>query len=377
MADINIVSWQQHLEKSSAALNPANLATNLYGCSIQIFDSLVKSPPPGSDSLVLQRLHTQAQKFKLWGSDLNAREGGLDERLSGAERLRAVLLDILVRMGETLIMLARRLNREAEFEDVCSRIQLLKDQVSESSSKPRVYEDEQEIGVYPAISVDDLSSLGSDDSSVDEEAEVKELLQDLQSHNVCLYELGSVLQDPAEKLAVKVDGATQEQAIMTQSLMGTTAWHYISSVVEIYPSIDRDFARRLGEANERRYDRLRQKRELFIDRTPESENDSEEEAVDVPQMSQSIGRAFTDLGSSEASAPSTQMSSIFEKREKLCVPKAPASLTSFASSTGSTSLQRRNRGVPKMPEDQPWGLPFRCTVCGEFLSNVWNPEQWR
>ena len=52
---------------------------------------------------------------------------------------------------------------------------------------------------FPQISLDELSSLESGDSSIDEMAELSDLLHNAQSYNACLFGLGSVLEDPAEK----------------------------------------------------------------------------------------------------------------------------------------------------------------------------------
>ncbi len=81
-------------------------------------------------------------------------------------------------------------------------------------------------------------------------------------------------------------------------------------------------------------------------------------------------------------APSTEISSLFDKphnvtgRIQRVSPKAPASETIFASSIGESNSQRRKRGIQKMPEDQPWGTPFQCTLCGQALSNVWSSADW-
>ena len=255
-------------------LDSPNPAAGLYKCSIRIFSCFVNNPMPGIDHRLLQRLHTQAYKFKLWGSNFGAGDGTLDERLSGADRLKTALLPILVRMGETLTMLAERLNKMEELAYVCQQIQYLGNDVSASIAIPGTRGGDDEIDTYPAISLDDLSSTGSYCSSVDEHRELEELVQDLQSHNACLYGLGSVIQNPAERLSTEPDTASQERDPKIQILFENPAWPYISSVMEKYPSIEPDFARRLGEANERRYKRLQHER--LMDRDLNDIDGSEE-----------------------------------------------------------------------------------------------------
>lgn len=203
---------------------------------------------PGIDHRLLQRIRTQAYKYKLWGSNFGADDGTLDERLSGADRLKTVLLPILVRMGDTLTILAERLNKKEELAYVCRQIIQLGNHVSASIITPGAYKDDDETDAYPAISLEDLSSTGSDCSSLDEQRKLEELVQDLQSHNACLYGLGSVIQDSAERLLTEPGNASQERDPMTQKLFENPAWPYISSVMEKYPSIKPDFARRFGEA---------------------------------------------------------------------------------------------------------------------------------
>lgn len=78
-------------------------------------------------------------------------------------------------------------------------------------------------------------------------------------------------------------------------LFENTAWPYISSVMEKYPSTKPDFARRLGEANERRYKRLQQKRESLMDRDLNDTDGSENDAGDaIPFFAYRI--VFEDVG---------------------------------------------------------------------------------
>ena len=383
MANVDIESsWLLSLEESSSMLGPTRLAAALYECSVRIFSCFVSNPMPDIDPRLLQRIRTQAYKFKLWGSNFGAGDGTLDESLSGADRLKTVLLPILVRMGETLTILAERLNKKEELAYVCRQIQQLGNHVSASIVIPGTHEDDDEIDTYLAISLDDLSSTGSECSSVDKQWELEELVQDLQSHNACLYGLGSVIQNPAERLLTEPGNASQERDPTIQKLFENSAWPYISSVMEKYPSIKPDFARRLGEANELRYNRLQQKRERLMDKDLNDTDSSEDEAAGAIPLSQRSAHVSTIFASSEASAPSTQRSSIFDDEKtpsqiNVSRTKAPASVTTFASSFGEIGGQGRSRGIPKMPDDGPWGTPFRCTICGEMLSNIWSPEQWK
>jgi len=70
---------------SNVASDPGRIATNLFENSLQLFHGLLRTRAKELDRSILQRFRTQAQRFSLWGSNFDAQEGGLDERLIGAE----------------------------------------------------------------------------------------------------------------------------------------------------------------------------------------------------------------------------------------------------------------------------------------------------
>lgn len=240
-------------------------------------------------------------------------------------------------------------------------------------------------GDIVALALLDLSSEDSDDSSVEESSEFEQFVQDILHYNDCLFGLGHVLRNPPGKVVSKAD----VEAIRTESIQASSssiAQPFIAIVLESYPSIDKELARRLGEANHARYERLRVERETHaaVAPSPSVESDStSEEAAGASQQPESPRVDSTVLSGTEDTTMSTELSSLFDKfpghsayRARSNVPKPPASLNTFASSTSSTRLTRRLRGIPKMPADRPWGEPFPCTLCGQTLSNVWSSAQW-
>ena len=368
MADVSL--RQQSLVAPNYLVDSNRLATSLYECCLQVFLCFVKGPVPGLDSSFQRRLHTQAQKFKLWGASFDACEGELDQKLVGADRLKNALLPILSGMGETLVTLACRLNRADELADTFSQFQLLKVQVAEVTKQSCLNDDD----IFAQISLDELSSLESGDSSVDEMAELEDLLRDTQSYNACLFGLSSVLEDSAEKAVPGFDDSQSLEASNREPLE-SSAWPYIASIIEAYPSIDRTFARRLGGANEIRYARLQGRRDRARGPTDTDSDYSAEKIVRENQPSKSQGRV-----SYGSTSPSTKLSSIPDSTSSNPAqnPKARAvtSLTTFASSELEENTQRRSRGIPKLSEDEPWGTPFSCTVCGDYLENIWSCGQW-
>lgn len=362
----SVSAWQQSLEPSSFVFDPDRLATDLYQSCCQLLVALVRNPSPAPKVSLQHRLRAQAQKLKLWGSDHTADEGRLDVLLRGADRLKSILLPIFIDLINALISLARGLSLERKLSDLCLRLQSLKLQASEAIPQ----QDNDDID---AAVLDELSSFGSETSSHDEAEELEELVKDVHFQIDCLYGLGSVLQNSAEEVGKDTFTATQEN--LNQTYLNSIARPYVANIIDAYPSIDKGFAQRLGEANERRYKRLLDSRNDAMAAEDDSEHgssndDREEDARPAP------GRSLVESTASESTAPSTQLSSLFDQNHRKPRPKATESVTSFASSVDDPSVQRRTRGIPKMPEDRPWGQPFKCTVCGEKLSTVWSTAQW-
>ena len=237
-------------------------------------------------------------RFNLWAVGFDAGEGGLDDILFHAERLRSVLLPILSDMMETLVKLAGHFGVPKEI-DVCSRAKALKAQVSQlvSDSLPDSgsFDDKPTPNMVEKLS-SKLSALikklGFKLSALIVD-EVEELLEDLKSSNDCLFELVPVLEHPAERS--ELDG-TKARDNPDPEPRQDSVW--ISHITNAYPFIDQIFAQRLGEANSSRYLRLRERRTSVI-------TGSKQHAMDQgPASSKSAIPADV-----ESAIPSTQLSS--------------------------------------------------------------------
>ncbi len=380
MTDVS--RWQEDLEDHDTFLEPSRLTTNLYKCYVQIFKALIGHMQQDSSHAYFRRLQHQMYRFRLWGSNFDAQEGGLDDKIAGAERLKSSLLPLLTSMGKALMGLVSGLHQEKEFVDLCVRYQLLGVQVSEVMNKNTSAEGANSQGLYGSITIDQLSSSESDISSVSDQSEIDELLKDLDTYNTCLFGLGSILEHSAEDVTRDL-GKSREQPEMRQELLKTTAWPWIPSVIDAYPSVDRNFARRLGEANEERYNRLQKSRQAaaaqeFSDPYVSSDDEESTEFRDFQGPSgASIGNP-----TSGSTVPSTKLSSAFDSHtisEQNPIRRrqaSPASITTFASGSGGQDTSGHRRRSPKMPDDGPWGEPYKCTVCGDMLSSIWSPSEW-
>lgn len=378
----SIASWQREaVDYPGFAADPDRLATNFFELSVQIFLFLLGKHEKDHDlDSYLQQIRHQAQRYSLWGSNFDAREGGLDEKLTGADRLKETLLPILSEMAETLASLGRIVDKKLVLRDVYDIVQMLSEQ-NEALFR-RVPEDDIEEDDIEAdarelsrMSLDDVRSEKSEGSGTEEPTEIENLIQDVENYNDCLFGLGSVLANPAE--AVVVESSLRSQPDVHNALSTNVAWPYIASVIEAFPSIDNDFARRLGQANRERYERLRLQREFHAKSSPQLEIETSAELTATDSEIEGLSEY------PDSTVASTELSSAFDKphqqvssKGNQVIKRAP-SVTTFASSSMGMENERRTRGIPRMPEDQPWGEPFDCTVCGETLTNVWSTAEWK
>ena len=373
MTEISL--WQLALEPQGQLLDPERLATNLFTCSVHIFNELTKQEMDFSPAL-FKALNHEKHRYKLWCSDFDAGEGGLDDKLVGTYHVKETLLAVLRRMAEALVTLASQTSLAEELDDIYEQIETLKAQVSQIIDKQTIFQDDTEHETFPEISLDDLSSSGSEDSSQDDISKIDEALSNIELSNDLLCELGPALHDSAERAAAKRDRIE----VSDDQNQQTSAGPYIANILEIFPSIDRELARRLGEANRDRYNRLQRARDEAITRSDESETESADEEIEVPrQLHTDQNPGIMSQAPSEFTAPTTKFSSIFDEPQeprpakRPVAPRVPASVTSFASSLGDEGYSTARRGIPKCPNDNE-GSPFDCTICGARLSIL--KDEW-
>ena len=387
MADVP--SWQLTIQPSDHLLHPDRVATNLYGCSLRILTELVDNGEEHLEPTLLEGLFYQEQKLKLWGNNFDAREGGLDERLVGLDDMKEVLLPLLLRLADTLTDIGRLVNICPGLEGIYLQIEDLRTQVSDET-----YNSENEEDTVHSTSGDlhspgssDGSDLSGSDISSDEDSfKLEQSMEDLERHIVLLYRLGPALYEPADKAPGPFDRARGDSVSdeSTKNFLNNTAGPRILRIVDTYPSIDKTLARRLGEANEARYNRLREARDkaAMLAYESDAESSGEEASEVMAQKSSRPSHVPTRQTQSEYTAPSTELSSIFEKpqapahTQKKATPRIAASVTSFASSLMSESTPYHMRGIPKIPNNNGLLKVFDCTICGSRLSTVVNTAAW-
>ncbi|KAL8796030.1 MAG: hypothetical protein Q9195_001606 [Heterodermia aff. obscurata] len=385
MTDIS--SWRQTLEPSGRLLDPESIATIIFGHTIRIFTELTSGEEHISlEPAILEALNEQKDRYKLWGSNFNAQNGGLDKFLDGASRMREALLPILCRIAEATVAIARRSNLPEALEAVFQQVEEIKEQVGNiGAGKPASFEDDDDErqggleGLAHTLSIDDFSSSESEGSSQEEVSAVAEALKDIEFSNDLLYNLGPALYDNAERMASKQRDSSID---VNKDQVTMQAWH-TNSILSAYPSIDIALARRLGEAMESRAHRLEEARTQVNKQSSESDTEStSDDSDDVKETTTTSSRIVMSQASSEFTAPSTEVSSMFDSqpinvvKKKNYASKSVASATSFAPSLIDESKSSQKRGIPKIPNDNGMLKIFDCTVCGSRLTSVFDTISW-
>lgn len=385
MTDIS--SWRQTLEPSGQLFDPGRIATIIFGHTLRIFTELTDGEQYTSlEPAIFEALSEQKDRYKLWGSNFNAQNGGLDKFLDGASRMRETLLPILCRMAEATVAMARQSNLPEALEAVFQQIEEIKKQVGNiGTRKSASFEgnDDERLGrlddLAQTFTLDDFSSSESEGSSHEEVSGVAEALKDIEFTNDLLYNLGPALYDNAERMATKQRDSSFD---VNKDQVTMQVW-YTNSILSAYPSIETGLARRLGEAMEIRVHRLEaartQANEQFSDSDTESTSENSDDIKEAPTTS---SQAVISQASSKFTAPTTEVSSMFDSqpinavKKKNYTSKSAASATSFAPSLIDESTSSLKRGIPKIPNENGILKVFDCTICGSRLSSVFNTISW-
>ena len=382
----DIISWQSTAKASSQLFHPDRWATDLYLCSLGILNGLLSEKELDIPTDLSKNWVYQRQRLKLWGSDFDAAEGGLDERLKDAYCTKEVLLPLLLRLAEVLSSMARLTNMSDGLREHCKRVSELRAQVSEDLDGFAIEDTGQEDLLV--VSADGSCSSGSDVSGHEEVLVYQELTERLVFEIDLLYRVGPSLYENVEREVIALEenekiGAGDDPAY--QMFSKDTAWHFIKLVSDAYPSMKLELARRLGKANEMRFNRLNNARKQVPVYSPDPALDqSFQGSIYSEQVPLSQDHKVMSQISSEYTVPTTEISSLFDRPQKPSLvtmamnrQNAP-SVTSFASSLDvDDDAKKERRRIPRLPKAHGSNEPFDCTVCGSRLSNISDRYQWK
>ena len=354
MTTKHVDAWQQSQERFGSSGDRNEIAKELYMCCMQLFKRILAYPAGEKMLLFCQELRAEGQRFHFWGSNFDVLAGGLDVKLSCAPRTKSAVVSLLSDLGDSLIACGSE-ELGDEFLEASSSFKIITRLALKVASEEFGEENQ-------AILTSENNSPDSDASSDCSALELEEIIEDVKSSITCLYGLSPVIQNPAEHLQPLRDKYNDREIVLSE-VMWSAALPFINQVLDRYPLIDQKLAQRVGEANLKRYERLETKRKkaaTFLD-------------IDVPEC---------DTNPSDPLP--TVRSSLFDTSDKkFSYPRLGSSVATSISEfrdDDPTNPKGNSRGLPKMPDDRPWGEPFDCTVCGDRITVLphggWSQAGW-
>lgn len=253
----------------------------------------------------------------------------------------------------------------------------------------------------PCYLLNETSNSGNDSDSdsnssalSDEELDFYELIEDLYTYMESLQDLTPSLEYPA--VDTQQIGTT---ATLTDDLSSVSelARPFVVIIMDRFPSIDFPLARKLGESNWIRRERLREKlASQSVNNEQVSSNDDvgQETIVDgnviafenqvmrdaAPPAPSQYTRSITSRYQSITTTSGFSEPSLFDS-----VPaRGPVtsahrhvaeSVTSFATSMAG-AFHNGQRRVPSLPTGHDFTAPFRCQFCGKSLESIQNRADW-
>ncbi|MCJ1248660.1 hypothetical protein MMC30_005878 [Trapelia coarctata] len=363
-----VTRWQAALEPG---LKPreTGVAASLFECTIALCSGILSRLASSNPSLkpgLYDVVRNEARLFYLWGEDYALDPGSIDETLALSRDLRGTVMSLLVNWARALFP---RIFPALEWTSIQEEVK----SVQVSAEKADLMVAAAALDDAP-LAEDIGSGTASETESIGGDNGLDEVLKDLKAYRESLMDLVPALRMPAK------DATVVEQTKSTSDVFRDVVEAfrpYVANIKEKYPSADPTFVKRLGEANFRRWRRLRDK---VASAARVAAEDLEESCSDSDRVSTrpSLRRAsqpLQSLPSTYQSSGDTALSSMFDS-----VPhrytRSVGSATSFASSEADQSQAQGQRKVPSLPVNHIWGAPFQCIVCGEVVRRIEDRFEW-
>jgi hypothetical protein len=265
----------------------------------------------------------------------------------------------------------------------------------EQVAKASISDMKSQYSVFDSFNLEDGSESDSDSDleSYMSEYVFEDIIEDLSTYMESLADLSPSLDHPATDHAFIEDVNTS--LIDEFSTVSEPAKPFVLIIRDRFPSLDAGIAKRLGEANWQRRERLRMK----LASAPEmgefyAEDDGNSSTGDtiVDAGRQVVEDQQTIVGTARSSISVTRtfQSTTIESRfsdpsifdnASIHVPtpgrvRRAESVTSFATSV-ARGMDYGQRRVPNLPVDHVYGSTFRCNICGDTLTTIRHRSDWK
>ena len=218
---------------------------------IQFFGNVLRADHGKAlDDEEYQKLHIQAQSFSLWSDNFDSQEGGLDSIVAESQHLKDTLFAILTRIGRNLTIIGISQSDTDTYYKLNQELDALKYQVSDESSE----------GDSSSVSTTS-SSVEAEESSYLRSYSLAGSLEYITLCNDLLLDLVPALRNPAKD---EITTSGIPESIKNVNLTDERARPFVYSILEVYPTIEVALAKRLGEANWNRRQKLVKQRGVRV-----------------------------------------------------------------------------------------------------------------
>ncbi|KAH0541224.1 hypothetical protein FGG08_004280 [Glutinoglossum americanum] len=237
------------------------------------------------------------------------------------------------------------------------------------------------IGSFRGDSDDPPESLdGSDDfSDLSGSGDpLGDIIEELRTYIRSLIDLAPCLERPAPDASTK----ELEAGPIVSSTVSGPAEIWCRRVIDRYEGIDIGLAKRLGEANWWRFQRVTQRLENAKGGNPDDSSDegylkSEEDAIpELPVIPKGAQDQDSGLGTTVAATSLPEAIYSFRTFPKTARADT-ASQATYTSALSEDPGESDWLQVPPLPEGATLRGSFRCTVCGDKLKNVKSRVDWK
>ena len=371
-AGINVRSWLLELSD----ISPLGLAGSLFEAILNLYTAITQQAARAKHS---RRLHSELERFFLWGDCFSASDGRLDEVLSKSSELRHTVLSTLYELGKVVkdsLLRVFDVSSRSEGPDGSAE-SVSTDHAQVAGELQRLLEKTATVLDAPEATTD-FESLSDDGFR---RYDLDEILNDIAVYIDCLMDLSLALESPVVDLE---HGDNSHQEVETFDVSSSRAAAFCRRIRDRFPNVPKFLIERLGETNAARVVQL----EALQERVAEQEqvkvtSEPEESSYQISEQILSASQPRT----TTTSDPywTQQSDSIFEMPQlvplmsrKTVDPEESRSYATFASfSTSFSAISEGRRRVPPLPEEAADGRPFTCLACHQTLTGITSRAAWK
>lgn len=346
----------------SSEVGPAG---RLFKANVDLFWALLQR----SSVLKIEDSQKEALKdtlsgFYFWGEGYHPYDGRLDAILSNSRRLRDRVLSVLTEIGEILCdektgmhyfdqNKFAKLGTDQAWKGLFA---LFADKLEDAKLN------QQRIDVQDLIDIirDTLDESNGSDSSLSSNSSegddiLNEVINKLRALNRCLVDLSTSLERPAP------NAVEEETPAIQRFQLSSPAEFWTGKVLDTYPKIDLTLAKRLGEANWLRYQRISHK----VDHIEDFEYDSDGGPDNVGALP--IFTKNTKSTRDQSTVLSNSAGALDQRSQATYTPVV-------TDDQGERGWLR----IPSLPiKEEDLGKAFRCTICGDKLQEIMSRTDWK